>query len=72
MGELLDVISDVRTLPDETSLHTVRLIYRIDSWEGTLRAEESGTTDAIKWCSREELATMPLAHYVQDVVARLL
>jgi ADP-ribose pyrophosphatase YjhB (NUDIX family) len=72
VGELLDVISDVRTLPDETSLHTVRLIYRVNSWTGTLRAEEGGTTDAIQWCRREDLATMPLAHYVEDVVARLL
>ena len=72
VGELLDVLSDVRTLPDETSLHTVRLIYRVNSWTGTLRAEEGGTTDAIQWCSREELATMPLAHYVEDVVAHLL
>ncbi len=26
-------------IPDGTSLHTVRLIYRVDSWEGTLRPE---------------------------------
>ena len=28
LGPLLDVLSDVRTIPDGTSLHTVRLIYR--------------------------------------------
>ena len=72
VGDLLDVISDVRTLPDETNLHTVRLIYRVISWTGTLRAEEGGTTDAVQWCSPEVLATMPLAHYVEDVVPRLL
>ncbi len=72
VGDLLEVISDVRTLPDETNLHTVRLIYRIDAWTGTLRAEENGTTDAVQWCTREELATMPLANYVEDVVAHLL
>ena len=37
-GPLLDVLSDVRTLPDGTSLHTVRLIYGVSSWHGTLRA----------------------------------
>jgi ADP-ribose pyrophosphatase YjhB (NUDIX family) len=72
VGELLEVLSDVRILPDETNLHTVRLIYRIDTWTGTLRAEENGTTDAVQWCTREELATMPLANYVEDVVAHLL
>ncbi len=72
LGPLLDVLSDVRTLPDGTSLHTVRLIYRIASWEGTLRAEVDGTTDDIRWVSREDLADFPLAFYVQDVVARLL
>jgi len=50
----------------------VRVIYRVASWQGTLRAETQGTTDAAQWFSREELATLPLAFYVQDVVARLL
>jgi 8-oxo-dGTP diphosphatase len=71
VGDLLEVISDVRILPDETNLHTVRLIYRVNSWTGTLRAEEGGTTDAVQWCSRDELATVPLAQYVEEVVAHL-
>ena len=57
VGPLLDVLSDVRTLPDGTSLHTVRLIYRVASWEGTLRAEVDGTTDAVAWFTRDELRT---------------
>lgn len=72
LGLLLDVLSDVRTLPDGTSLHTVRLIYQVESWQGTLRPEVDGTTDAVRWVPREELATLPLAHYVHDVVSRLL
>jgi 8-oxo-dGTP diphosphatase len=72
LGPLLDVLSDVRTLPDDTSLHTVRLIYRVASWQGTLRPEVDGTTDAVRWVPKDELATLPLAFYVQDVVARLL
>jgi 8-oxo-dGTP diphosphatase len=47
LGPLLDVLSDVRTLPDGTNLHTVRIIYRVASWSGTLRAEQGGTTDAM-------------------------
>jgi 8-oxo-dGTP diphosphatase len=71
-GPLLHVLSDVRTLPDGTSLHTVRLVYAVDSWEGTLRPESDGTTDAIAWFTAEELRTLPLAHYVQTVLERYL
>jgi ADP-ribose pyrophosphatase YjhB (NUDIX family) len=71
VGSLLDVLSDVRTIPGGTSLHTVRLIYRIDSWEGILRAETDGTTDAVGWFTLDEVRTMPLARYVQLVVERL-
>jgi ADP-ribose pyrophosphatase YjhB (NUDIX family) len=72
LGPLLDVLSDVRTLPDGVELHTIRLIYRVASWRGTLRAEVDGTTDDVRWIPRDELATLPLAQYVEDVVGRLL
>jgi 8-oxo-dGTP diphosphatase len=72
VGPLLDVLSDVRTIPDGTSLHTVRIIYRVASWSGTLRPEVGGTTDAVGWFTPEEVRGMPLAHYVQIVVDRLL
>ncbi len=71
-GPLLDVLSDVRTIPDGTSLHTVRLIYRVESWEGTLRPESDGTTDAVGWFTLDEVRSMPLAHYVETVVEQLL
>jgi len=72
LGPLLDVLSDVRTIPDGTILHTVRLIYRVESWEGTLRPEAEGTTDAVGWFTLEEIRDMPLALYVQTVVDTLL
>jgi ADP-ribose pyrophosphatase YjhB (NUDIX family) len=72
LGSLLDVMSDVRTLPDDSSLHTVRVLYRVASWTGTLRAETDGTTDAVRWVTPQELATLPLAFYVEDVVRRFL
>ncbi len=72
LGPLLDVLSDVRTIPDGTNLHTVRLIYRVARWSGTLRAELGGTTDAIRWVERSELGSLPLAQYVEEVVARFL
>jgi ADP-ribose pyrophosphatase YjhB (NUDIX family) len=72
LGALVDVLSDVRALPDGTELHTIRLIYRVGSWQGSLRPEVNGTTDAVRWVPRDELSDLPLAHYVEDVVARLL
>jgi ADP-ribose pyrophosphatase YjhB (NUDIX family) len=71
-GALLDVLSDVRTIPDGTSLHTVRLIYEVASWHGTLRPEVDGTTDAVAWFSLDEARELPLARYVETVVDRLL
>jgi 8-oxo-dGTP diphosphatase len=72
LGPLLEVLSDVRTIPDGTSLHTIRLIYRVESWEGNLRPEIGGTTDAVGWFTPEEVKTMPLALYVQTVVDKQL
>ena len=71
-GPLRDVLSDVRTLPDGTSLHTVRLIYEVASWHGTLRPEVDGTTDAVAWFSLDEARTLPLARYVESVLGRLV
>jgi len=71
VGPLLDVLSDVRTIPDGTSLHTVRLVYQVESWEGILRPEADGTTDAVEWFTLDEVRTLPLARYVQHVVDRL-
>jgi hypothetical protein len=31
-----------------------------------------GTTDAVQWFARSELAELPLAHYVREVVAKFL
>ena len=72
LGAFLDVLSDVRTLPDGTSLHTVRLVYQVDSWRGRLRPEHDGTTDAVAWFTPEQVRQLPLALYVQTVVERHL
>ena len=69
VGPLLDVLSDVRHVPENTRLHTVRLIYRVDTWEGELRPEVDGTTDAAEWFGPEQLHTLPLARYVETVLA---
>jgi 8-oxo-dGTP diphosphatase len=68
LGPLLTVLSDVRKLPEGTSLHTLRLIYRVAKWTGRLRAEENGTTDDVRWFTRGELAHLPVARYVEEVI----
>ena len=65
-GPLLDVLSDVRTLPDGTSLHTVRLIYEVASWHGSLRPEVDGTTDAVAWFSLDEVRDSPVGALRRD------
>jgi len=68
LGPLLTVLSDARELPDGINLHTVRVIYRVARWSGVLRAEQNGTTDEVGWFTKEELAAVPLARYVEEVV----
>jgi len=67
---LLGVLSDTATLPDETLLHTVRIIYGVERWEGTLRDEAAGSSDAARWTTREELATVGVMPYVAEAIAR--
>ena len=72
VGPLLDVLSDVRTIPDGTSLHTVRIIYRVASWSGTLRPEVGGTTDAVEWFTSRRYGTCHWPTTSEIVVDRLL
>jgi ADP-ribose pyrophosphatase YjhB (NUDIX family) len=67
---LLGVLADRTTLPDGTDLHTVRIIYRIDGWAGSLRAEASGSSDAVRWVPGAELATLPVMPYVTEALSR--
>ena len=68
LGPLLTVLSDARDLPDGTNLHTVRVIYRVDRWTGNLQAEKDGTTDQVAWFTKAELAAVPLAPYVEEII----
>ena len=40
--------------------HAIRIIYRTTVVGGVLAHEVDGSTDQAAWCSRDELATMPL------------
>jgi 8-oxo-dGTP pyrophosphatase MutT (NUDIX family) len=71
VGALRGVLSDVFTLPDGASLHTVRIVHSIDSYSGTLRDEEGGSSDAARWIGPDELGGLPLAPYVRRALAEL-
>ncbi|MBK5287085.1 MAG: NUDIX domain-containing protein [Acidimicrobiia bacterium] len=45
---------------DEFDYHAIRIIYRTTIVGGELAHEADGSTDQAAWCTREELATMPL------------
>ncbi len=72
-GPLLGVISDVFTLPDgrDTSLHSLRIIYGIDRYSGTLRDEVGGSSDATRWIRLDEAQELPLRPYVRRALTEL-
>jgi 8-oxo-dGTP diphosphatase len=71
VGELRGVLSDEITLPNGTLLHTVRIIYRIDSWSGQLRDETHGSSDAARWHRLDQVSALPLAPYLARALAEL-
>ena len=70
--DLRGVLSDLTTLPDGTELHTVRIIYRVGRWSGELRAETTGSSDAVRWVERDELPTIGVMPYVAEALAQFL
>jgi 8-oxo-dGTP diphosphatase len=66
VGRLLGVLSDTFTLPDGASLHTVRIIYRIDTYRGSLRDEVKGSSDIARWVGLAEALELPLRPYVRQ------
>lgn len=66
---LQGVLSDTWPIPDGTVLHTVRLIYRVDRWGGTVRSEAQGSSDLAQWFGPEELARAPLVRYAREALA---
>jgi 8-oxo-dGTP diphosphatase len=64
VGDLLGVLSDLYTLPDGTELHTIRIIYAIESHTGALRHEVDGSSDTARWVPLEAAWSLPLRPYV--------
>ncbi len=66
---LRGVLSDITTLPDGTDLHTVRVIYRVERWGGDLQAEARGSSDAVAWVPRGDVASVGVMPYVTEALA---
>jgi ADP-ribose pyrophosphatase YjhB (NUDIX family) len=66
IAELLAVDSLQRTIRNDPRLdgdveyHSVRIIYRTEIVGGALQHETDESTDQAAWCTREDLASMPL------------
>ena len=69
VGALLGVLSDTFTLPEGTSLHTVRIIFEIDAYRGTLRDEADGSSDTARWFRPKQAMALPLRPYVRQVLS---
>ena len=70
-SSLLGVAADTWPIPDGSILHTVRLVYRIEDWHGTLRDERTGSSDHAQWFTPAELDGVQLVRYVRDALVRL-
>ena len=65
VGPLLGVFSDVRSRTRvEEDVHTVRVIYAITSFSGTVTPEIAGTTDHAEWHALSGLQELNVAPYV--------
>jgi 8-oxo-dGTP diphosphatase len=71
VGGLKGVLSDVITLPNGADLHTIRIIYGIESYSGQLRDEADGSSDAARWQPLDQLSDLPLAPYVGRALTEL-
>jgi 8-oxo-dGTP diphosphatase len=71
VGALLGILSDVFTLPDGASLHTLRIIHRVDGYAGDLRDEVGGSSDVARWVPIDGAAELPLRPYVRRALTEL-
>jgi 8-oxo-dGTP pyrophosphatase MutT (NUDIX family) len=71
VGALRGVLSDVTQVPEGSNLHTIRIIYGIDSFSGTIRDEVAGSTDAAQWASPSQVWDLPLVPYVRQALTDL-
>lgn len=67
---LRGVLSDTWAQPHGPVLHTIRIVYAVEEWEGTLRPEAHGSSDAAAWFDDAEVATVAVMPYVTEALSR--
>ncbi len=66
------VLSDVHPIEARgVSLHTVRVVYRVEVPEAPLRAEEDGTSDVAEWVALESLDELDVMPFVREALTAL-
>ncbi len=60
VDSLQRVIRDDPRVEGEVEYHSVRIVYRTEITGGELRHETNESTDRAEWCTREDLARLPL------------
>ncbi len=68
VGPLLGVLSDVRGRRSGEQVHSLRLLYRIETITGNLRPEVGGTTDLAAFHRLEDVGQLQLARYVTEAL----
>jgi ADP-ribose pyrophosphatase YjhB (NUDIX family) len=60
VNSLRRVIRNDPQLEGDVDYHSIRIVYRTEITGGSLRHESNESTDRAAWCTREDLASMPL------------
>ena len=63
--QLLAVTSDERRRDNGERMHTVRILYTVRLFGGSMRDEADGTTDLARWFALRELGDVNLADYAR-------
>jgi 8-oxo-dGTP diphosphatase len=71
VGPLLGLLSDVFPLPSGASLHTIRIIYSVTGYTGTLQDEVGGSSDTARWVALDQAGELPLRPYVRRALTEL-
>lgn len=68
IDSLLDASAHIFTDSHGTSVHAVRIVYRVRVTGGELRDEVDGSTDTCGWFTPDEMASLNLADLVERVL----
>jgi 8-oxo-dGTP pyrophosphatase MutT (NUDIX family) len=71
VGPLLDVSDRLFARGEGDPLHAIRIVYRAEIVDGTMRDEPDGSTDMCRWFAPAETAGLHLGELARRALARL-